>query len=171
MYNTANNPIFWSILIIATITIITLIFLFFQPLPFPPGHKKNCPDDDIISIDDEFTIVNRIEDTQLEWLGVTVFFITLAVILRRFEDRAIVTIIFILIAWSVLVVLGLDYIQSRRMAARAGHEVTWRMNFLFFISLVMLTIVSVILYDAIIDNYFTKSKPKQKRGGISWSTH
>lgn len=51
-------------------------------------------------------------------------------------------------------VLDLDYIQNRREAAKSGYETSWRMNFLFYIVLVITIIVTFILYDIISDNYY-----------------
>jgi len=148
--------LFWPMLIILTIIIIVLISMFSSTLPYPhdfiPSDKSK--DRHPLTIDDEFTIINKIENTLLEWLAVVVFLITLAMILRHLDKNIYFSIFFLTVAIVTSIVLNLDYIQSRRDAAELGYETTWRMNYLFFIVLVIIAIVTFILYDVIKDNLY-----------------
>lgn len=148
--------LFWPMLIILTIVIITLIYMFTLPLPFPEGFVSDDiePRKHPLTPDDEFLVINRIEDTIIEWLAVVVFLITLAVILRRLDKNIYFSIIFLIIAFVTSIVLNLDYIQHRRRAAESGYETTWRMNYLFYIVLIIITIITFILHDIVRDNFY-----------------
>ena len=105
--------------------------------------------------DKEFTFLDRIENTQLQWLGVVVFLITLATIWKSFEKNINYAIFFLIVAWISLLVVNLDYLQSRREGRRLGFSVTWRTDFLFFVILSIFIAVSFSIYDIIKENYFT----------------
>jgi len=148
--------LYWPMLIILTIIVVALIFMFTAPLPYPEGFISDDvePRKHPLVPDDEFIIVNQIENNQLEWLAVVVFLITLAVILRRLDKNIVFSILFLIVAFATSIVLNLDYIQNRREAAKSGYETSWRMNFLFYVVLVITIIVTFILYDIVRDNYY-----------------
>ncbi len=151
--------LYWPMLIILTIIVVVLIFMFTSPLPFPEGFvsKDVEPRKHPLTPDDEFIIINQIETNQLEWLAVVVFLITLAVILRRLDKNIVFSILFLTVAFATSIVLNLDYIQNRREAAKSGFETSWRMNYLFYVVLVITIIITFILYDIIRDIFY---KPK-----------
>ena len=148
--------LFWPMLIILTIIVVVLIFIFTSPLPFPDDfvssdvEGKSHP----LRPDDEFTIINEIENTQIDWLRVVVFLITLAVILRSLDKNIFYSIFFLIVAFVTCIVLNMDYIQNRREAAKSGYETNWRMNYLFYVVLVIMVVVAFILYDIIRDKFF-----------------
>ncbi len=139
------------ILITTAIIITVLLIYFLVPQDLTGTLDLNQPG---VS-DEEFTFLDRIENTQLQWLGVVVILITLATIWKSFEKNINYAIFFLIVAWISLLVVNLDYLQSRREARRLGFSVTWRTDFLFFVILSIFIAVSFSLYDIIKENYFT----------------
>ena len=165
--------LFWPMFIILTIIVIVLIFMFTTPLPYPDDHihssMREKEYDQVWEPDHEFTIINEIENTQLDWLRVVVFLITLAVILRTLDKNIFYSIFFLIVSFVTAIVLNIDYIQNRREAAKSGYETTWRMDYLFYVVILIMVIVAFILYDIIRGNFYRPKQTKNNGSNIGGS--
>jgi magnesium-transporting ATPase (P-type) len=137
-----SNYLFWLTVAVIIVIILVMAYFYFRPLPKSNGVN--------LTADDEFIILNRLEDTILAWITVATFFITFAIIIKGFERYSIFySIGFLVLGIILLVMVNVNYLTDRQRIAAAGFKIKPRMDVLFVIVLMATIISIIILYDII----------------------
>ena len=120
--------LFWLTLLVIGIIIVLMIYFLFLP-----GSDK-LPR---LKVEDEFILINRIEDTILAWITVSTFFITLGIIIKGFERYSIYySLTFILMGIIMLVVGNINYLADRQLILQNNFKVPAKLDVLFIVTII-----------------------------------
>nr|QBK91205.1 MAG: uncharacterized protein LCPAC202_01790 [Pithovirus LCPAC202] len=132
--------LFWLTLFVIGIIILLMVYFFFLPMS-PKGKLKT---------EEEFSLVNRIEDTILAWITIATFFITLGIIIKGFERYSVYfSLTFILMGIIMLVMGNINYLGDRQLILRNNFEVPAKLDVLFIVVIIGIIVTIFILYDVI----------------------
>ncbi len=136
-----RNWLFWLTLFIIGFIILLMVYFLFLPVSNKSSRLK---------VEDEFILVNRIEDTILSWITVATFFITLGIIIKGFERYSIYfSLTFLLMGIIMLVMGNINYLGDRQLILQGNFKVPAKLDVLFIVVIIGIIVTIFILYDII----------------------